>query len=847
MTGLTKDQVIENRKLYGTNEIIYKKNHKFINLFIETLGDPMIKILLIALVIKIIFLFQDNNYFETLGILIAILLSTLISSISEYGSNKIFEKLESDVNKILVKVKRDNKIKLISINDIVVNDILIVESGDKIGADGILIDGNLTVNESILNGESYEQKKYLNSKVYRGTTVYNGYGIIKVKSVGINTLYGKITKELEEKEPISPLRNRLIDLAKIISRIGYIGAILVTIAYLYSKIIIENNYDLNLIINTITNSRVVINYLIYALTLSVTVIVVSVPEGLPMMITLVLSSNMKRMLKNNVLVRKLVGIETSGNINVLLTDKTGTLTKGELEVVNILDSNFNIINKKNIYNSIYFDSLYYNNDSSYIDNNIIGGNITDMAILKYLGNQNIIKKEIISKKHFDSNYKYSSVTLKNITYYKGASEVLIDKCNKILNNNKEIKINNLELIKDKIKDKTKLGYRVLVLCYSKNNDFNNLVFMGLILLKDELRENTKLGIELIKRAGIQTIMVTGDSLDTARSIGSEIGLLNDKSIVIDSFELNKLSDLELKEKIKNINIVARALPSDKSRLVKVLESMNLVVGMTGDGVNDAPALKLSNVGFSMGSGSEVAKEASDIVILDNNILSISKAILYGRTIFKSIRKFIIYQLSVNMSALIISIIGPFIGFTSPITIVQMLWLNMIMDTFSAIAFSFEPPILEYMEESPKKTNEKIINKYMYSEIILSSIYSSLLCILFLKLPIIKNIFRVGNNNKYLLTAYFALFIFIGIFNSFNARTYRINIFKDIIKNKVFLFIIIFIIIVQIYLIYYGGELFRTFGLKYYELLIIILISISVWPVDILRKIILKKFNIKRMV
>lgn len=289
------------------------------------------------------------------------------------------------------------------------------------------------------------------------------------------------------------------------------------------------------------------------------------------------------------------------------------------------------------------------------------------------------------------------------------------------------------------------------------------------------------------------------------------------------------------------------LTSDKSRLVRVLEEMHLVVGMTGDGVNDAPALKKANVGFAMGSGTEVSKEAADIVILDNNILSISKAILYGRTIFKSIRKFIIYQLSVNMTALLLSIIGPFIGFTSPITIVQMLWLNMIMDTFAALAFSFEPPLLEYMEELPKKMNEKIINSYMYNEIILTAIYSGTLCILFLKLPIIRHIFRIGDNYKYLMTAYFALFIFIGIFNSFNARTYRINIFSNILKNRIFLFVIGFIISVQIYLIYFGGDLFRTYGLTAKEFLIILAIALSVWPVDAIRKLILKKFGFKRAV
>lgn len=843
--GLSDIEVIEFRKKYGTNEIISKKQNSFINLLIESFGDPMIKILLVALAIKIVFLFKDFDFFETLGIIIAILLSTFISSISEYGSNKAFEKLESVNDNIKIKVLRDNVIKEIFINDIVVNDIIILESGDKIGADGILIEGELSVDESILNGESKESKKntYKNNKLYRGTTVYFGYGKMKVMSVGNNTMYGKIAMELHNKEPISPLKSRLIDLAKVISRIGYIGAFLVTIAYLFSKIVISNHYDINLMKNTICNLPLMINYLIYALTLSVTIIVVAVPEGLPMMITLVLSSNMKKMLKDKVLVRKLVGIETAGNINVLLTDKTGTITKGKLEVINVLTSNFKSLNKNEIMNnSLFFNSIVYNNDSFFSDNNILGGNITDQAILRFIGNHKK-NKDIENKIHFNSKIKYSSITIDNITYYKGALEVLLPKCNKIYINNKEELLLNKDDIINKINNITNKGIRVITLTYKKNN---NYVLLGFIYLKDEIRSDAYTGIDLIKKAGIDIIMITGDSKETAYNIASEVGIISNKNdLVIDSLELNKLSDKALMSKIKNIKVISRALPEDKSRLVKVIEDMNLVVGMTGDGVNDAPALKQSNVGFAMGSGTEVAKEASDIIILDDNILSISKAILYGRTIFKSIRKFIIYQLSVNMCALILSIIGPFIGFTSPITIVQMLWLNMIMDTFSAIAFSYEPAILEYMEEPPKNKNEKIMNSYMYNEIIITSLYSSIMCILFLKLPIVKTIFRIGENNKYLMTAYFALFIFLGIFNSFNARTYRINIFSNILKNKVFMLIITFIIIVQIYLIYYGGDIFRTYGLTSLELFIIIILSSSIIIVDIIRKLLLKKLNLKR--
>ena len=305
-----------------------------------------------------------------------------------------------------------------------------------------------------------------------------------------------------------------------------------------------------------------------------------------------------------------------------------------------------------------------------------------------------------------------------------------------------------------------------------------------------------------------------------------------------------MSDDELKRKISNLKVVARALPSDKSRLVRIIEEMDLIVGMTGDGVNDAPALKKANVGFAMGSGTEVAKEASDIVILDDNILSISKAILYGRTIFKSIRKFIIYQLTVNMCALILSIIGPFIGINTPITIIQMLWLNMIMDTFAGLAFSFEPALNSYMYEPPKSKDEPIINSYMIGEVLFTGLYSAIVCILFLKLPIVREYIRVGENYKYLMTAYFALFIFIGVFNSFNARSERINIFANLKKNKVFIIIIAFILTVQVYLIYHGGDLFRTYGLTSKEFFIVLLLAATVFPVDFLRKIYLRRHHLK---
>ena len=845
--GLSDNEVAKQRAKYGTNELTKVKKNTFLKLLLESFADPIIKILLIALAIKVIVLFRHFDWFETIGILIAIFLASFISTISEYGSEQAFNRLQSDAIKGKVKVIRNGKVTEIPTGDVVVGDIVILNSGDKIPADGKIISGKLSVDESSLNGETKEAKKTINSSVYRGSVVYNGEAKMQVDLVGDQTIMGKISQELQEEIPESPLRLKLRGLAKTISKIGYCGALLASISYLFANIVIKNNFDYDLIIATITDFPVMFNYLLYALTLSVTIIVVAVPEGLPMMITLVLSSNMKRMLKDNVLVRKLVGIETAGSLNVLLTDKTGTLTTGTLKVTEFVSgdlrkfANFNDVKKYPFYETIY-KAFFYNNASMISDTKIIGSNSTDRAIMEFINIDKKINAQVIAKTPFDSEKKYSSVTLSDGTILiKGAMEVILPRCHSILNtNNKESKLLTTNIIKRKINEYTKNSGRVLTFAYGKNLD--NLTFLGFVNIKDELRPEAREGIRLIKNAGVQPIMITGDGIETASSIAKEVGLItNNKQIVLTSSDLAKMSDDDIKDKLKDIAVIVRALPNDKSRLVSIIEDMSLVVGMTGDGVNDAPALKKANVGFAMGSGTDVAKEAADIVILDNNILSISKAILYGRTIFKSIRKFIIYQLTVNMCALILSIVGSLIGISTPITIVQMLWLNMIMDTFSGIAFSYEPPLEEYMMEPPKKKNTPIINKYMYSEILWTGFYCALLCILFLRLPIVYYFIR--DNEKTLMTAYFAMFIFMGIFNAFNARTTRINTFANLSKNKVFVGIFTFIFITQIYIIYNGGDIFRTYGLELNELIFVFVLALSVFPVDWLRKYILKKRHI----
>lgn len=856
--GLTSDEVIKNRKKYGNNSLTKKNNDTFFKLLLETLSDPIIKILLIALGIKTIFLIKDFDWYETVGIVIAIMVASLISSISEYGSMRAFNKLTEETSLIKVRAKRDNKVIEIPINDVVYNDIILLGEGDKVPADGIIVSGSIAVDESMLDGEAKEKYKKAcidinkiedDNKVYMSSVVYNGSALMLVTQVGDNTIYGKLAQELQEKEDPSPLKLRLTELAKNISRIGYVASFLVAFSFLFNKIFILNEFNISMILSTLTNYKIMFSYILEAMTLCVTIIVVAVPEGLPMMITLVLSSNMKTMLKNNVLVRKLMGIETAGNINVLFTDKTGTLTNGKLEVVGILSSSLEEIDIKKLNSrmkELFMDSLSVNNESVYDtkNNKIIGGNITDKAILNYVKLYKS-KAKVINRMPFSSEKKYMFTKIDNmgnkIRLIKGAPEVIINASNSYYDEfGIKKNISDKNKILSKVKELSGSKLRLIAMAISDDifvtDNLKNITLLGFIVLADSIRENVLEGINLVKSASIQTIMITGDNKETAVSIARELNLIESADdIVITSDKLDKMTNEDIIKIFPKIRVIARAMPSDKSRLVNIAHEQGMVCGMTGDGVNDAPALKKADVGFAMGSGTEVAKEASDIVILDNNFMSIAQSVLYGRTIFKSIRKFIICQLTINLCSLTVSIIGPFIGIPVPITVVQMLWINMIMDTLSGLAFSYEPALNDYMKEPPKKKSDHIINRYMISQILVTGIYSSIICIFFMKSSIINNIYTPISK----LTAFFGLLIFISIFNALSARTNRLNIIANIKKNKVFIAIIGFITIVQIFIIYKGGDLFRTHGLNMKEFIIMFILSISVLPVDFIRKIIIK--------
>jgi calcium-translocating P-type ATPase len=498
-------------------------------------------------------------------------------------------------------------------------------------------------------------------------------------------------------------------------------------------------------------------------------------------------------------------------------------------------------------------SAVYNSGASMSKKNgkwlAIGGNATERALLEFAageapGADNV---KIVESVAFSSQNKYSAAQIKgeiNMTLIKGAPELLLPNCTHYYDEDAVKKPFLYQRgLKELMSDMTLGASRLLAVAVSEEPLgvrplTRGLTLVGVVGIKDEPRPQAVRAIRQVQDAGVQVVMITGDNRETAAAIAREVGLLcgAEGAEVLTSEEMKRLSDSELKDRLPGLRVVSRAVPADKSRLIKIAQSLGLVAGMTGDGINDAPALKKADVGFAMGSGTEVAKEASDIIILDDNFLSIAKAILYGRTIFKSIRKFIIFQLTINLCAVGISIIGPFIGVSSPITVLQMLWVNMVMDTLAGLAFAGEAPLKEYMDEPPKRRDEPIINAYMFNQIVVTGSYVTLLCILFLKLPVFREMYRHGERGDIFMTAFFAMFIFAGIFNSFNARTSRLKLLANIWRNKGFMAIMLFVTVIQVLIIYCGGSIFRTTGLSFSELQTVLLLSFTVIPVDFVRKI-----------
>ena len=877
--GLSDKQVLESKQKFGDNRLSERKTETFWDKLKGNFGDPMIKILCVALAINVVFAIMGKaEWYESAGIALAVILATFVSTFSEYKNENAFQKLQEEASKIVCKVYRNGDIVEIKIDDIVVGDCILLQSGDKIPADGVLIEGSLRVDQSVLNGESKEAKKvvmpddyidqdssmdFLNEyKVFRGTVVCSGNGVMNVTTVGDKSVYGQIASELQiDDDRDTPLKVKLSNLAHGISKFGYIGGILIAVALLVQRIVIHNIQAGIPIMEYLSVWTNPVNDLVEAVILAVIIIVMAVPEGLPLMIAIVSAQNMSKMLKDNVLVRKISGIETAGSLNILFSDKTGTITKGQLEAVTFVDGS---AQEYNSYKDVVGElgkilslSIHHNTNSmiSGEGNNtkIIGGNATERAILGFAADRTSgISVAEVNSIPFNSQNKYSATSVSgdyNCTLIKGAPEKILERCAYYFDKdgNKQ-KFSGKDALNAKIDQLAGRAIRVLALAVADEALCDDALpcgdwtLVGVIGIRDEVRPESIAAIAEVQHAGVQVVMITGDRKDTAVAIAKEAGLLKEESdIVLTSDELAALSDEEIKEKIKNIRVVARALPSDKSRLVRVAQELNLVVGMTGDGVNDSPALKKADVGFAMGGGTEVAKEASEIVIMDDNFSSIDKAILYGRTIFNSIRKFIIFQLTINVSAVLVSFVAPLVGMENPLSIVQILWVNLVMDTLAALAFGGEPALKRFMQEKPKHREENIVSKYMWSEILVGAIWVFALSMFFLLSPIAHGIFRGDlTNNDYMLTGYFAFFIFASVFNAFNARTEQMNLFDNIGGNKGFLKILGLIVVVQVIMTYFGGVVLRCYGLNLQEWIFVLLLAFTIIPVDLIRKAIMRK-------
>lgn len=868
--GLNKDQVEQSRKLHGDNIIHEAEQETFWDKFKGAFDDPMIKLLLvIAAIMAIMAVMGYAEFGEIIGIVISVLLVTGISAKTEIASDNEYRKLKDSTKKEVCKVHRDGKIVEVEINELVVGDLVIIQSGDKIPADGYLYQGELRVDNSALNGEAEECRKVAVSdfkaykelamtadvtgdtfvdahSLFRGAVVFNGEGIMEITKVGMKTMMGAMAEDMADDEVESPLKVKLAKLASQISMFGYIGSVVIALALLAHKVVIAGGFA-----DYFANGGVMVfKDVLEAIMLAVVIVVMAVPEGLPLMIAIVLMRNTAKMLQNNVLVRKPIGIETAGSLNILFSDKTGTITKGELEVVEFFDGNLKDSYKDGSKIKEMMALCIGKNTGSMFDANgkVIGGNATDKALLNFLTQAEMNKLEDLNvekSQGFNSANKYSASQLSSKTVYKGAPERLLTKATKMLDENGNVVAIDKKKINDKIDRLAERAMRVLSFAYSESELIedtlpDDLVMVGFVGIRDDVRPEAKQAIKEVQNAGVQVVMITGDRKETAVAIAKEAGLLNSKSdVALTSEELNKMSDKEVKAILPNLKVIARALPTDKSRMVKLAQELNLVCGMTGDGVNDAPALKRADVGFAMGSGTDVAKEAGAIVILDDNFKSIENAILYGRTIYNNILKFIKFQLTINVGAVAVCAIAPFFGIEEPLKITHILWINLVMDGLGALALGSEPALKKYMLEKPKSRTQSIVSAKMMNQILFAGAWVAVLSFAFLKAPFFINMFA---NTEEHMTAYFSMFVLCAVFNGFNVRSNTINIFEHIKENMSFLKVMGVIVIVQAALTLVGGELFSCTPITVKHWLVIIAMAFTIIPVDMIRKVIFNSLD-----
>ena len=860
--GLSEEQVTQSKEKFGTNELAKKEQESLWSMFVGAFDDIWIKVLCGALALKVALallgmmipaIAGENDVVEIISIILAIGLATGFSTLSEYRNTSRSEALQEEYNKTYAKVIRGGKLVKILTSEIVKGDTVLIQSGDKVPADGLIFEGNVKVSQAALNGESRDESKSAaetmedaettdynsESKVFMGSVVTSGEGYMVVTVVGDASELGKINKALtDDSEEDERKDTSSLKLEVVAAGIGKLGVSAAAIAGILQVVLTIMRAD-----EAVTPVFVVL-LAAEAVMLMASIVIMAVPEGLPMMNSLVQSMNTESMYKKNILVSHKAAFSDSAYMNLLFSDKTGTITEGNLSLVEFVTGDGSVADK--LLDKEFLEAITLNNLAKISEGKAIGSNNMDRALLTYaIANgaaETIDSSKVKEVSGFDSEKKCATVELNDGTvYWKGATENVIDDIT-------HYKAKDGSVLEFTAAEKEKVteqmiaeAKRTMKLLSVAKFEGGRKVLLAVLCLRDNVRKDAVETVEVLNRAGIQVVMVTGDAEETAVAIAREAGILKDENtdVVLTHDELEEMSDEELKKKLPNLRVVSRAKPLDKKRLVTMAQQLDDVCGMTGDGVNDAPALKQADIGFAMGDGTAVAQEAGDVVILNNSLTSIKDCVLNSRTMAKSVGKFLIFQLTVNISTLLMNIIAPVLGWTEPFSIVQILWINLIMDTLAAMAFGGEPILDRYMNDKPVKRTDNILTGYIKSAIGTSSVFITLGSILILE--------DIGGITSYVMPAsctdpllyektfMFAFFIYSVIFNSFNTRSDRFNLFEHIGENKSFILVMGSIFILQTVIIQIGGQVFNTTMLSTRALLVSMALGFLIIPVDLVRK------------
>lgn len=875
--GLTDQEVLQSREKHGVNLLTPSKRPSLLKLYLEKFEDPVVRVLLVAAVFSLIISIIENEYAETIGIIAAILLATGIGFYFEYDANKKFDLLNAVNEETLVKVIRNGRIQEIPRKDVVVGDIVVLETGEEIPADGELIEAiSLQVNESNLTGEPVinkttveadfdEEATYASNLVMRGTTVVDGHGSMKVLRVGDATEIGKVARQSTEQstEP-TPLNIQLTKLANLIGKIGFTVAGLAFLIFFIKDVVLYFDFGA---LNGWHDWLPVLERTLKYFMMAVTLIVVAVPEGLPMSVTLSLALNMRRMLATNNLVRKMHACETMGAITVICTDKTGTLTQNLMQVH---EPNFYGLKdggkladddiSKLIAEGISANSTAFLEETGEGEKPKGVGNPTEVALLLWLNGQNRNylelreRAQVLDQLTFSTERKFMATLVKSpligkkVLYIKGAPEIVLGKCKEVILDGRRVdSVEYRSTVEAQLLSYQNMAMRTLGFAFRIVEDNepddcvalvseNNLNFLGVVAISDPIRPDVPAAVAKCQSAGIGIKIVTGDTPGTATEIARQIGLWKPEDTErnrITGVAFAELSDEEALNRVMDLKIMSRARPTDKQRLVQLLQQKGAVVAVTGDGTNDAPALNHAQVGLSMGTGTSVAKEASDITLLDDSFNSIGTAVMWGRSLYKNIQRFIVFQLTINFVALFIVLLGSIVGTELPLTVTQMLWVNLIMDTFAALALASIPPSESVMNDKPRRSTDFIISKAMRQNIF--GVGTVFLVVLMAMIYYFTN--ADGGMTVQRLTVFFTFFVMLQFWNLFNARVFGTtdSAFKGLAKSYGMELIVLAILGGQFLIVQFGGAVFRTEPLDWQTWLIIIgSSSLVLWIGELIR-------------